>query len=147
MKLNTASSAISFGKKLEDDSAKVYEDLARKRPEIKDTFLYFVRENGQNKILVDRTYYGAITDALEGCFSFEGLDTNDYMIETEPVEDVSYADRLKAAIAMEETIMRFYSAAAETSRSLLQDVARAFEKVAKKRGERIQKLKSLLCAD
>ena len=147
MKLNTASSAISFCKELEDESAKLYEDLIRTCPQGKEAFLSFVKENKQNKALMERAYYGTITDALEGCFSFEGIDTDDFAIKIELAEDASYSDGLNAAIAMEENIMKFYSAAGETSRSLMRDVARAFEKIAKKRGECIHKLRSLLAGD
>ena len=144
MELNTASSAISFSKKLEDDSIKFYESLTGKYPEGEEAFLSFVRENKQNKASVERTYYGVITDAIEGCFSFEGIDTDDFPIEVELVEDASYADALNTAIGMEEKIMKFYSVAGEISRALIGDVSRAFDKIARKRGERIHRLKSLL---
>jgi len=45
---------------------------------------------------------------------------------------------------MEEKIVRFYSDAAQQSRSLMADVPRAFAMVAKKRDNRSSILKSLL---
>jgi rubrerythrin len=143
MKLDTASLAVSFAKKLEDDSAKLYEKLVRKYPEGKQAFLSLIEENRQNKSLVDRAYYGAITDAIESCFAFEGIDTGDFAITTGLPEDADYSDALNIALQMEEKIVRFYSIAGETSKPLMGDVARAFEKIAKKRGDRIQKLRSL----
>lgn len=144
MKLNTASSAISFSKELEDDSAHFYESLVGKYPEAREAFLTFVKENKQNKVLVERVYYGVISDAIEGCFSFEGIDTNDFAVEVWLVENSSYSNALNRAIVMEEKIMKFYSAAAEVSKALIGDVARAFVRVAKKRGERIRELEALL---
>ena len=144
MKLNTASSAISFSGKLEDDSVKLYESLTQKYPEGNDVFLSLIRENRHNKTFVERAYYSVISDALEGCFSFEGIDTDDFLIPTGLAQDASYSDALNAAILAEEKIMQFYSAAAEVSRSLMADVPRAFEKIAKKRAQRIERLRSLI---
>ena len=147
MKLNTASSAISFSGKLEDDSVKLYETLTQKYPEGNEVFLSLIRENRRNKTSVERAYYSVISDALEGCFSFEGIETDDFLIATGLARDASYYDALNMAIAMEEKITKFYWAAAEVSRSLMADVPRAFEKIAKKRTERIDKLRSLLRGD
>ena len=146
MKLNTASSAISFAKKLEDDSARLYEELAQRYAEGKDLFLSWVKENKRYKTSVDRAYYGVISDALEGGFSFEGIDTNDYPVESQLAEDASPSDALKTAIEAEEKIVEFYRAASEASRSLMADVPRAFDRIIRRRSERIPKLKSLLAA-
>jgi len=48
------------------------------------------------------------------------------------------------AVALEEKIVKFYLDAAEVSKSLMADVPQAFERIAKKRNERILKLKPLL---
>jgi hypothetical protein len=45
---------------------------------------------------------------------------------------------------MEEKILKFYHVAAEQSKHLMVDVPRSFTLVAKKRNERIPKLKALL---
>lgn len=144
MKLNTASSAISFSRELEDDSARLYEELAHRYPEGKDLFLSWIKENKRFKTSVDRAYYGVISDALESGFAFEGIDTDDYLVETRLAEDVSPSDALNTAIDAEEKITRFYRTASETSRSLMADVPRAFDKVVRTRSERIPKLKSFL---
>ena len=88
-------------------------------------------------------YYGVITDSIEGCFAFN-IDPAAYAFKTELAEGVSYSDALKKAVEMEETIIKFSSHAAEQSKSLMADVPRAFMMVAKKRGNRRQKLESLL---
>jgi hypothetical protein len=143
MKINTASAAISFAKKLEEDSAKFYEDLSRKYIKDVDVLLSFAKENRKNIVQVERAYYEVITDAIEGCFAFN-INPGDYAFKTELAEGASYSDVLEKAVEMEEKIIKFYSDAAEQSKSLMADVPRAFEMVAKKRDNRRAMLNSLL---
>ena len=136
MKLQTASATISFAKKLEDESAKFYEDLAQRYTEGKDTFLSFAKENGKNVVQIERAYYGVITDAIEGCFAFN-LNPDEYTVKTELAEEASYSEALDKAVEIEEKIIRFYLDAAEQSKSLLADVPRVFTMIAKKRSSRM----------
>ena len=143
MKLQTASSVISFAKSLEAESAKFYQDLSQRYAEAKDVFLSFAKENKKNIVQIERSYYGVISDAIEACFAF---DTNpaEYTFETELAENASYSDALSRAVEIEEKIVKFYSDAAEQSKSLMADVPRSFILVAKKRSNRISKLRSLI---
>jgi len=143
MKLNTASEAVSFSKKLENESAEFYENLAQRYVEGKETFLSFAKENGKNVVQVERAYYGVITDAIEGCYSFAGIDTDNYSIETALPEGTGYSNALSMAIAVEEKIVKYYLDAAKVSKSLMADLPQAFERIAKKRSDRIAKIKSL----
>jgi len=143
MKLQTASEVISFARELEDKSAKFYESLAEKFKDYRETFLSFVKENKKNKMLVQRAYNEVISDALETGFSFEGLDKDTYLIETNLSQDENLTSLINKALDMEEKIKRFYLNAAKKSESLLADVPRAFEKIARKRAERREKLKLL----
>jgi rubrerythrin len=68
----------------------------------------------------------------------------DYKVKAAPSKEASYSDALKEALAMEEKILKFYGIAAEQSKHLMADVPRSFTLVAKKRSERIPKLKALL---
>jgi len=141
MKLNTASAVISFAKELEENSIKYYEKLIQKFPQSKETFLSFIKENKRNIISVQRVYQEVITDAIEGCFSFEGLDTNDYKFNTELPTKTNYTEALKNAIEVEEKIQKYYSNSAEISKSLMADIPRVFERIAKKRDKRKIKIK------
>ena len=136
MKLNTASAVISFAKELEENSIKYYEKLIQKFPKDSETFLSFIKENKKNIVLVKRVYYEVITDAIEGCFSFEDLDTDTYMFDTELPKDLSYPDVLEKAIKIEEKIQKYYLDSAEMSKSLMADIPRVFERIAKKREKR-----------
>ncbi|MBW2104751.1 MAG: hypothetical protein JRI26_01695 [Deltaproteobacteria bacterium] len=109
----------------------------------KDVFLSFAKENKKNIIQVERAYYGVISDALEGCFAFT-IDPVEYSLKTEFGEKASYSETLGKAINIEKIIIKFYSDAAEQSKSYMADVPRAFKMIAKKRGNRQLTLKSLI---
>lgn len=142
MEINTCSAAISFSRKLEEDSAKFYEELAQRHTKDAEILLSFAGENKKNIIQIERAYYGVISDALEGCFAFN-INPDNYALKTELAEGVSYPEALKQAVELEEKLIKFYSDAAEQSRSLMADIPRAFTIVAKKRSSRIPKLESL----
>jgi hypothetical protein len=143
MEINTCSGAISLSRELENESAKFYQELSKRFEKDKDLFLTFAKENAKYVTQIERAYYGVITDAIEGCFAFD-LNPEDYQIKAVPSKDVSYTDALKEALAIEEKILKFYGVAAEQSKHLMADVPRNFTLVAKKRNERIPKLKELL---
>jgi len=139
----TASAVINFAEKLEEDSSRFYEELAKRYGQSKDLFLSFAKESIDNKIFVSRTYRETITDAIEACFSFKGLNLNDYKFETTLAEGTSYSDALRKAMELEEKASKFWLDIAEQSASLLATIPRAFRKVAEKRSNRKMKIKSL----
>jgi len=142
MKLQTASSCISFAKGLEEQSAKFYQGLSQRYAEGEDIFLSFAMKNKKNGVQIERVYYEVITDAIEGCFAFE-IDSGEYEIDTSLEDKASYADALAKAIDIEEKMKGFYEDAAEQSKALMADVPRVFVRIATKRGERIAKLEAL----
>ena len=142
MEINTASATISFARKLEEESARFYQELSRRYAKDKDIFLSFAKENGKNIVQVERVYYEAITDALEGCFSFK-INPDDYVFKTEVADRVTYSEALERSIEIEGKIIKFYSVAAEQSESLMADVPRTFTFIAKKRDNRRSIVKSL----
>ena len=142
MKLHTTSEVISFTKELENESAKFYEDVCQKYAKDEGIFLSFAKENGKNVLQIERTYYGVITDAIEGCFAFD-VETDGYTFETELAENATYSDALSKAIKIEEKIIKFYTDAAEQSKSLMADIPRVFSLVVKKRSTRLAQLRSL----
>ena len=143
MGISTCSGAISLSRELENESAKFYQGLAQLYEKDKELFLTFAKENAKYVSQIERAYYGVITDAIEGCFAFD-LNPEDYQVKAMLPKGASYSDALKEAITMEEKILKFYRIAAEQSKHLMADVPRNFTLVAKKRNERIPKLKALL---
>ena len=140
----TASAIISLVERFEDNAADFYQKLAQKYPKNKETFLSFSEESKKNKILVVRTYRETITDALEACFSFEGLNTKDYETKTSLGEKTSFPEALRMAIEFEDKTSKFYVKVADLSKNLLATIPAAFRKVAQRRDNRKQALKSLL---
>ena len=143
MAINTCSGAISFARELENESAKFYQNLSERFTKDKDVFLSFAKENGEYITQIERAYYGVISDALEGCFAFN-INPQEYGLKTDFAEKASYSEALGRALEIEEKIIKFYSDAAEQSKSLMADVPRAFKMVAKKRVGRQTVLKALL---
>jgi rubrerythrin len=142
MKLNTASQVISFARKLEEDGAGFYEAAAGQHAKSSDVLLGLAAENKKNITRVERAYYSAITDALEGGFAFD-LDPAEYEMKPGGADNKAYADTIKTAIEMEEKTARFYEEAAEQGKALMADVRRAFLNMAKLRNERREKLAAL----
>jgi len=142
MEIHTASEGITLARKLENDSAKFYEEIAQKYTRDAETFLSFARDNKKNITQIERAYYGVITDAIEGCYAFN-INPDNYTFKTAIPEGASYTDTLNQAAEMEEKIIKFYTDAAEQSKSLMADVPRNFTIVARKRNNRIPQLQSL----
>lgn len=143
MELKTSSEVISFTRQLEETGIRFYEALAKRFIKDEETMLALAKENKRNVAQVERAYYGVITDALEGCFAF-AINPDNYAPNAELPENVSYAEALKQALAVEEKMQQFYTDAAEQSKSLMADVPRAFILLTSKRGKRIELLKSLI---
>lgn len=141
MELNTAASVIAYSSRIEQGSAKIYENWAEKHEEVKDAFLSFAKENKKNESSIKRAYYSVISDALETGFSFKGLTADIILPHVEG--DAPVAELLRASINIEHSIKEFYLKAAELSKSLMADVPRAMEKVARSRDSRIAHLESM----
>jgi hypothetical protein len=142
MIIHTASEGISLAKKLENDSASFYESLAKKYTKNSETFLAFAKENKKNIAQTERVYFGVITDAIEGSYAFN-LETDNYTLDLSVKGRAGYADTLKQAVQIEEKIIKYYIDAANQSRSLMADIPRVFDLLARKRRERVEKLKTL----
>jgi rubrerythrin len=141
--ISTCSEAISLSRELENDAADVYRDLATRYEEGAELFSSFAKENAKYVTQIERAYYGVITDAIEGGFAFD-LDPDEYRPSSKLATGASFSDALKEALAIETKSLRFYETAAEQSKHLMADVPRAFTLVAKRRRERIAKIKALL---
>jgi rubrerythrin len=139
MKLNTASQVISFARQLEEEGAGFYESAAERYTGNNDLLLGFARENRKNITRVERAYYSVITDAIEGCFTFD-IDPEEYTGKANDLQNLSYNDVIKTAIEMEGKTALFYEKAAEQSKSLLADVPRVLTAIARLRNERREKL-------
>jgi hypothetical protein len=142
MKLTTAAAVIRFSGELEEGSARFYDALMQTYPECRELCAPFIEQNKKFSSDIQRAYYGVISDALEGCFAYEGIDSDDYAIPDSLSDAGGLTGALDAAAAMEGQIIRFYQASYEVSKSLIADVAIVFRKTARKRAERIDRIRS-----
>jgi len=143
MSISTCSGAISFSRQLETESASMYEDLAQRFEGNSEFFLALAKENRKFITQVERAYYGVITDALEGCFAFD-LDTAEFELKTALPGTLTLEEAVAEALSTEEKIIGYYRVAADQSKHLMADIPRSFNLVAKKRGERIEKIRALI---
>jgi rubrerythrin len=143
MNINTCSQVVSLARELEQQAAGFYQELARRWPQKGELFLALAKDKENYVTLVERAYYGVISDAYEGCFAFD-MDPEAYSINIDLPEGASLSEAGAAALAMEEKLIGFYREAARQSKSLMADVPRAMELVAKKRAERLGKLRPLV---
>jgi rubrerythrin len=144
MELNTASQVISFAREMEEQIARLYEAMSGDEA-AKETLTALAAESRKNAKQIERVYYEVITDALEGCFAFR-IDRDAY-----PVERLAHGLGnarlgLGEALAVEKKAQEFYSVAAQQSGALLADIPRLFTSMAKKREDRISKLKAMRSA-
>jgi rubrerythrin len=142
----TTAAIISFTEKLEDDSTRFYEEMARRWPDHAGPFQSFAQDGQKSKTQVVRTYQETISDALEASYAFEGLDLTNFPIETALNPDATYAAALSSAIALEDSAVTLYLDIAARSESLLATIPRAFRRVAKKRTKRKEDLQAMLTA-
>ncbi len=142
MKLHTASEVISLARRLETQTATLYERLAR-RGDGAETIRGFATENNKNIVQIERAYYGVISDALEGGFAFD-LEETEYSMSLP--QEPGLRDGLKAAQEIEAKIGNFYAAAAKQSQGLLADVPRVFTSIAEKKRRRVAQLSAMLDA-
>ena len=141
MELCTTSETISFGRELEEKAGDFYQALSQRFEEAKD-FSAFKEENRKFAIQIQRAYQSVITDAIEGCFAFK-LESENYIVDTDLPEDIGFKEAVRKALAVEKTIVDFYTTAAEQSMSLMADIPRTFKLVVRKRSGRLDRLKEL----
>ena len=141
VELNTASSVISFARELEEKSSRFYEELARLFPQDETTYQKYVKDNRKYISQFETAYYSVISDAIEGCFAFK-IKPEEYDFDTGIETGLEESKAVERAMAMEDMMCRFYTDAAEQSKSLMADVPRVFSLIARKRTERKQQLES-----
>ena len=142
MRINTASEAISLLRETETSSAAFYRSLAELHEAHEAFFLGLEKENKRFITDIQRTYFGVITDALEGCYAFD-LDPSEYGASP-PTAKGRLAEDLAAALDMEGRITRLYRDAAAQSKCLMADVPRVMERVVKTRTKRQEKLTEMV---
>ena len=140
----TASMVVSFSERLEDESASYYAALAERFPEHSTVFSEAAHECAKHKVWIIRTYRETISDALEACFCFQGLDLRHYGGAEASRDPTELQPAIRTAIAWEKRAIAFYRDAAQRSDALLATIPGAFRRVAKKRSARKGRWEELL---
>lgn len=143
MKLSTATQVINFASQLEEESAKFYEKLAEQFPAGKDTFLFLAKDCRKNKLWIHRVYQEVVSDALETGFSFKDFTVDETAGQVDLTEDTDLPGLAEKMREVEEEVQQLYGEVASRSKSFLADVSRVFERIARRRKKRIEKIKSL----
>ncbi len=139
--LRTTSQIISHHAGLERRSAEGYRKLAERYPDHQDSFNRLADENHRHMARVERAYRLGVTDAYEVGITPTQLDPGDYVLEEYSGE--SLEEDLATALRNEETMMRFCLDAAKTSGELLPDLPDTFDYLVKRKGKRVELLRSL----
>ena len=139
MRIHTASEGIRCARALETESSRFYTEMAQRYPEHATVFHSFAEENAKNVALIERTYYEAVTDAIEGSFCL-ALDLEDCNPDLRLADGASSNEALRKAVEIERRIASFYAMAAEQSRGLLSDLSQALAVVARKRRSRCSRM-------
>jgi len=139
--LRTTSQIISHHAGLERGSAEGYRKLAERYPDHQDSFNRLADENHRHMARVERAYRLGVTDAYEVGITPTQLDPGDYVLEEYSGE--SLEEDLATALRNEETMMRFCLDAAKTSGELLPDLPDTFDYLVKRKGKRVELLRSL----
>lgn len=141
MELNTASQVVSLARKMEEDTAVLYDTMAAHSP-AGEVLAALAAESRKNVKQIERVYYSVITDALEGCFAFK-IDADAYSVRNVLGGAGHRKPDLNDAVAVEVKTQEFYAEAARQSGSLLADIPRLFTTLARKRQERISRLRTI----
>ena len=130
---------------MEDEIIRFYQTLAARNTfsQGQQTFHTFAQESQKHKKRVLRTYREIVSDALETSFSFTGIKTEDYSMDTELPPDITYEKALTKAEVIEATSAKFCATAGHQSQSLLAGIPQAFQRIAKRKIERKQILHTL----
>ena len=141
--LNTCSALISFYERFEDEVNRFYLKLGDEFPEEKVFFNSLSRENIKHKQRVVRAYREVITDAIEACFISE-IDEKKYDLSMVSMTATNLAEAVRNAIQVEEKSRLLCNNAVESTEGLLHDITRAFDRVARDKTKRIEKLKQIM---
>lgn len=140
----TASTIIRLAEKLEESTIAFYERVAKEFGKDQETYQCFIEESRESKKLVRRTYQETISDALEACFSFEGINFDEYSFDTKFPAGANYVNVLRTGSRLEDVATRFYANISEKSDSLLATITRAFRKAYDVHKKRKLKLENLI---
>jgi hypothetical protein len=141
MALTTFGAIMGFAAEITGRTGDTYKAMVQKAkdPGLKEALQVLSIEAGKSHSLMEKTRRENVTEMILEPIS--GLQQEDYEIDlkvTDPMED---ADLLKAALAFEERERKFFGDV--STKVPLPEVARVLRKMAQKKLENLEKLRSL----
>ena len=131
----TAAELVRLSAALEEDTARYYEALASRFPDRAEQLNGWARDSRKNALHIQRTYQETISDALEACFAFEGLDAKAFAAP-KPPDSGSWDQACAEAAAMETRTITLLNRLADMSQNLLGTMSDAFRSAAVRRAKR-----------
>ncbi len=141
MALTTFGAIMEFAGEITGKTGETYKTLAQKSKDLalREVLQALSIDEGKSHSLMEKTRRENVTEMI--LEPITGLHQEDYEIDlkvTDPMEDT---DLFKAALAFEEREKKFFSDV--SSKVPLPEVARIFRKMAQKKQENLEKLRSL----
>jgi hypothetical protein len=140
--INTCSALISFFGNFEEQVSDFYTKLSDQFPDQKDIFFSLSKQNIKHKNLVERVYREVITDAIEACF-ISDINEEDYEINTNIPDNITYRDALKIAKELEKVNYKFCKDAAQGTKGLLADITQAFRRITREKEKRLNQISKM----
>jgi hypothetical protein len=141
-RVQTASQGVSLAAEIEQRLADFYDTLASLYGNSVADLPMLAEDSRKSAKVVRRTYYSAITDALESAYCFD-IDPAVYLPQADISPETPLREALARAAANESMAMEFYSTAGEQCRALIADLAHAFLHLSGKHGGRRLKVRAL----
>jgi len=136
MRIHTSSEGVSLAKRLENDSAQFYGEASERYQEAGIGFSTYQNENRRHVRDIERTYYGVITDAIEGGYCLD-VDSAALAFDPHIATTASVRDTLVQAADIEGKIETFYRTAGDQMAPLMADLGHLFRRLAKRHHERL----------
>ena len=141
MALTTFGAIMGFAAGMVKRGQEVYQSALGKAkvPALRDALQELLKEQGKNHSLMDMTRREHVTEMI--LEPIAGLRQEDYEMEVLVPEQTNDADLLRIVSVVEETQGKFFTDC--SAKIPLPEVARIFQKVARKKESNLMKLKSL----
>jgi rubrerythrin len=141
MELGTLGAVLAFAVKLEGQGAELYEEVASlaKDPPASEVFLSLAEAKRKRKKHVERSRREYVNEML--LEPIVGLNTSDYLVETDVSSKNDYDTAWRFATELEESSQRLYLDAAELI--TLPQLARVLKKLGQENADHRLRLESL----
>ena len=128
MQLGTFGAILGFALELEEQAAEFYGEAAQGR--LEELFRQLMQGSRKRLSRLERARREGVSEMI--LESITGLDSDAYCVELDP--EVDEAERLRQAVALEETIHRFYQDAAK--KMPIMEIVRLFQRLTKENEQR-----------